>query len=158
MLTDEKSIADYFENLCALTKDYKAAANWLTGPIKSWLNQNNSDINDFPLPAERIAELIELINKKILNFSFGSSKVFSELIKQPSKSAAELCRENGWEITSDENELEQHISTVLKKYPDKVKEYQKGKKGLFVGEVVKLSRGKADPKKTTELLTEKLKS
>ncbi|MER3497560.1 MAG: Asp-tRNA(Asn)/Glu-tRNA(Gln) amidotransferase GatCAB subunit B [Chitinophagaceae bacterium] len=161
VLTDEKSIADYFENLCALTKDYKAAANWLTGPIKSWLNQNNSDINDFPLPAERIAELIELINKKILNFSFGSSKVFSELIKQPSKSAAELCRENGWEITSDENELEQHISTVLKKYPDKVKEYQKGKKGLlglFVGEVVKLSRGKADPKKTTELLTEKLKS
>ena len=94
-----------------------------------------------------------------VNFSVASTKLFPVLVTSKDATALELATEMNLLQVSDTNELETWVQMALDKMPDKVKEYQKGKKGLiglFVGEVKKLSRGKADPKMVTELLERKL--
>lgn len=170
VLTDEKEIADYFENVIdcllssSLTKEVggmsKAASNWMLGPVKSWLNENNRGVEDFPLKPDQIAKLIGLIDEGKLNFSIASGKLFSLLIKDPSLDPEQLAISHNLIQESDADSLEPIINEVLEKHAEKVKEYKKGKKGLlslFVGEVMKRSKGKADPKATNEILLEKLK-
>jgi aspartyl-tRNA(Asn)/glutamyl-tRNA(Gln) amidotransferase subunit B len=168
LLTEEKKFADYFETIAEafLTNSesktkIKAAANWMLGPIKSWLNNNNAEIGQLPLKPEKIAEIIELIENGKLSFSAASTKLFNELLKNPEARPAELAEEKNLVQDSNADTIEDLIEKVLSKFPDKVQEYRKGKKGLmglFVGEVIKLSKGKADPKITNEILSEKLNS
>jgi aspartyl-tRNA(Asn)/glutamyl-tRNA(Gln) amidotransferase subunit B len=139
----------------------KPAANWLLGPIKSWLNENNADIDQFPLEPANIAALISLVEGGQLSFSVASTKLFHELIKNPNAEPGKIAEEKNWVQDSNVDHIENLIDQVLNKFPDKVKEYKKGKKGLmglFVGEVMKLSKGKADPKITNDILSEKLNS
>jgi aspartyl-tRNA(Asn)/glutamyl-tRNA(Gln) amidotransferase subunit B len=161
ILTEEKSFAVYFERVVAHTTNHKAAANWMIGPVRSWLNAENSEIDSFPARPEKIAELISIIDEGRLNFSIASAKLFPLMVKRPDDNIQTIIEENDWIQSADENEIRELIDEVLNKFPDKVKEYKKGKKGLiglFVGEVIKLSGGKADPKITTGLLTQKLKT
>jgi aspartyl-tRNA(Asn)/glutamyl-tRNA(Gln) amidotransferase subunit B len=161
VLTEEKTFSDYFENVIKYTDNYKGAANWMLGPVKSWINENNKEINAFPVQPKQLASLIDLIDSGRISFSAASTKVFSELINYPDKSPLQIATEENLIQQSDVSALEPVIEQVLIKYADKVKEYKKGKKGLlalFVGEVMKQSKGKADPKITNKLLVEKLKS
>jgi len=161
VLTDERETADYFEKIVGQTSNYKAASNWLLGPVKSWLNENNKSINEFPLKPEAIAKLIQLIDAGKVSFSIASGKLFSYLLNDPAKEPEQIAIEQNLVQQSDVNSLEPIINEVLEKHAGKVLEYKKGKKGLlslFVGEVMKRSKGKADPKATNEILLEKLKS
>lgn len=161
VLTEEKALADFFEKIIEHTKNYKAAANWMLGPVKSWLNENNKEIGGFPLQPEKIAAVIKLTDEGKLSFSVASTKLFSSLLNQPSKEPLQIAEEENLVQQSDVSSIEPLIDAVLEKLADKVTAYKKGKKGLislFVGEVMKQSKGKADPKVTNELLLKKLKS
>ena len=160
VITEEKSLSDYFENIICHTVNYKAAANWILGPVKSWLNENGKKIEEFPLSAHHLASLIALIDSGKVNFSVASTKLFNELIKNLAKTPEQIAIEQNLIQQSDVPAIGLIIDGVLVKFADKVVEYKKGKKGLlalFVGEVIKQSKGKADPKVTNELLLKKLK-
>ena len=161
VLTEEKEFSDYFEAILGFTNNYKAAANWMIGPVRNWLNTEEKEISSFPLSVQQIASLIELIEDGKLSFTAASTKVFSELLRHPSRDAREIAEGLNIFQQSDSGTIEPVIEKVLAMYPDKVIEYKKGKKGLlslFVGEVMKQSKGKADPKVTNRILLEKLKS
>jgi len=160
ILVDDKDIAHYFLELCKHTKNYKSGANMLIGPIKSYLNEKAIIINDFTVNPFRIAQLIDLIEQGKVSNSIATQKIFPELIKSNS-SAEEIAKSNNWIQESDSDSLANYIDKVIAKFPNKVEEYKAGKKGLiglFMGEVMKLSKGKADPKLANKMLQEKLKT
>ncbi len=160
-LTEEKDVADYFETIVQHTTNYKAAANWMLGPVKSWLNEQAAGISSFPLLPATLAQLIELVDAGKLSFSIASSRLFTHLLENPAADPEQAAQRLNIIQQSDTASLEPLVHAVLEKYADKVIEYKKGKKGvlaLFVGEVMKQSKGKADPKVTNALLLEKLKN
>ena len=158
IIIEDKGMAMYYEKLCKLTENYKAAANFMNGAIKSYLNENAKSIEDFKISPKNIAELIALIDDNKVSNSVATGKIFPLLLSSDS-SPEKIAVENNWIQESDSDTLLSLINEVIEKYPDKVKEYQSGKKGLiglFIGEVMKLSKGKADPKLTNELIRKKL--
>ena len=159
VIPDEKELAVYFEQIIDHSPNYKAAANWMLGPIKSWLNESGEPISAFPLQPAVIAALIALIDSNQVNFSVASTKIFAALLKEPGKEPLQIAKELNLLQDSDEGNVAAWVEEVLNKMPDKVSEYKKGKKGLiglFVGEVKKVSKGKADPKLTNDILLKKL--
>lgn len=160
LLTAEKSNADYFENLTSICKNYKAAANWLLGPVQEWLNEQNKEIENLPIKPFVLAQVIQLVESGQLSYTAASGKLFSALLKEPTANPAELAIRLDLIQQSNTSEIEPIVEKVLQKFSEKVMEYQKGKKGLlalFTGEVMKLSKGKADPKVVNNILLEKLK-
>lgn len=160
-LAEEKSFSDLFENVIAHTTNYKAATNWMLGPVKTWLNENEKEAIAFPLPPVSLAGLVNLVEEGKISFSTASTKLFSLSIENPDTDPGELAIKNNLLQESDQGTISKIVDEVLSRFPDKVAEYKKGKKGLlalFVGEVMKQSKGKADPKQTNELLVQKLKS
>lgn len=148
-ITDDKHLTDYFLKITEHTNNYKAAANWTLGAVKSYLNERAMDILDFTLPPVKIAEIIQLIDDGKLSNSAANQVIFPELVSNPTKTAIQIAEEKNIIQTNDTNFINDIITSVLKQYPEKVVEYKEGKKGLlglFVGEVMKASKGKADPK------------
>jgi aspartyl-tRNA(Asn)/glutamyl-tRNA(Gln) amidotransferase subunit B len=159
VLTDEKELAEFFDQITAHSTNYKAAANWMLGPIKSWLNESGKPITAFPVQPATIAALIALIDSNQVNFSVASTKIFTALLNEPGQQPLQIAKDLNLLQDSDEGNVAAWIEEVLNKMPDKVAEYKKGKKGLiglFVGEVKKVSKGKADPKLTNDILLKKL--
>ncbi len=159
VLTEEKYFALYFDELTEYTSNYKAAANWMMGDIKSYLNENAIGIRQFKISPKQIAELIELIDSNKISNSIASQKIFPFLLEHPSEFPAQIAQENNWIQESNSGALEAYINQALSKYPDKVEAYKQGNKnllGLFMGEVMKASKGKADPKLTNQLIRQKL--
>lgn len=158
-ITDEKETADYFEAVILHTHNYKAVVNWMSGPVKQYLNENNLSFKAFRLQPNALAELIKVVEEGKVNFSLASTHLFPGMLVT-GKTAAQLISELNLLQVSDADELAKWIDTALSNMADKVAEYKKGKKGLmglFVGEVKKLSKGKADPKAVKDLLQQKLK-
>jgi aspartyl-tRNA(Asn)/glutamyl-tRNA(Gln) amidotransferase subunit B len=161
VLTDSKEIALYFESLCEETANYKAASNWMMGPVKSYLNELTLPISDFPITPNQLAGLIELVDSGKVNFSVASQKIYPELIKNSSKSPLQIAQELNLIQESNEDSLKPIIESVLLENTAKVEEYKSGKKGLmgmFMGQVMKKSKGKADPKVASKILTELLEN
>lgn len=170
VLTEDKTIADYFEKIINESSSNnggesgvkpKSASNWLLGPVKSWLNENNKEITDFPVTPVQMVKLAELVETGKVNFSVASTRLFSYLLSNPAADPGQTATELNLIQQSDSSVLEPVIDKVLEKFAGKVAEYKKGKKGLlslFVGEVMKQSKGKADPKVTSEMLEKKLNS
>ena len=159
VISEDKQTADFFEAITRHTNNYKAAANWVLGPVRSYLNETNSDINNFPLPAKTIAELITLIDEGKINFSIASSKIFPELLQHPVKDAMEIISELNLSQESNDDTVTLWVDEVIHNMPEKVMEYRKGKKnliGLFAGEVKKISKGKADMQLVNKILNKKL--
>jgi aspartyl-tRNA(Asn)/glutamyl-tRNA(Gln) amidotransferase subunit B len=159
VITDEKEMADFFEQIIQHTGNYKAAANWILGPVKSWLNENNQRIGALPITPQAIASMISLIDGGQINFSVASTRLFTALLNDPQAEPGALARQLNMVQDSNENNVAAWIEEVLNRMPEKVEEYKKGKKGLiglFVGEVKKVSKGKADPKLTNDILLKKL--
>lgn len=161
LLSDDKFTSEYFNKLIALTKNYKAASNLMQGPVKSYLNENGLEIQDFKVAPEKLASLIALIDEGKTNFSVASTKIFPVMVEQVNKEPLAIAEELNLLQSSDEGMIAELVDQVLAKFPEKVAEYRAGKKGLlglFVGEVMKLSKGKADPKLSNKLVLEKLES
>lgn len=159
VLTDSKEIALYFEELCGLTGNYKAASNWMMGPVKSYLNELTLHIEQFPIKPAALATLIQIIDEGKVNFSVASQKIYPVLLANPDKSPLAIAQELNLIQESDEGSLKPIIESVLAENEGKVAEYRSGKKGLmgmFMGQVMKKSQGKADPKVATKILMELL--
>jgi aspartyl-tRNA(Asn)/glutamyl-tRNA(Gln) amidotransferase subunit B len=159
VITDSKEIAFYFEELCKNTKNYKAASNWMMGPVKSYLNELTMSITQLTITPKVLAELIAVVDSGKVSFATAATKIFPELIKADGRSALKIAEEMNLIQDSNSDNIKPIISEILAKYPEKVAEYRGGKKGIlamFMGEVMKASKGKADPKVTTELLKEVL--
>jgi aspartyl-tRNA(Asn)/glutamyl-tRNA(Gln) amidotransferase subunit B len=157
-LTDDKAMALYFEEACKETKNQKGVANWLLGAVRAYLNELTMHISEFEVPASHLAGLVNLIDEGKINNNIGK-QVFAKMLENPQKTALEIAQEENLVVESNSDELLELIKSVLAKYPDKVVEYKNGKKGLqglFVGEIMKATGGKADPKLTNQLLMEEL--
>jgi aspartyl-tRNA(Asn)/glutamyl-tRNA(Gln) amidotransferase subunit B len=161
VITADQDFALYFEELIKHTDHYKAAVNWLMGQVKSYLNENSLDLSDLRLKPVALAGIIKLVDSGKINNSLASHKLFPALLKNENKGADELAKEMNLLINQDGLDVNRYILDVLAKYPDKVKEYRNGKKGvlgLFMGEIMKLSKGKIDPQQTNKLLIKELES
>ena len=159
VLTDTKEIALYFEKLVSHTSNYKQAANWVTGSVKSYLNEKAVEIDQFPLSTEKLSELIKIVEDGKVSHSVASQKIFPALVLNPEKSPMKIAEEMNLIQESDSGSLTEFAKQALAKYPEKVAEYKSGKVGLiglFMGEVMKLSKGKADPKIANQIVKEML--
>ncbi len=161
VLTDSRDVALYFEEVCKHTNNFKAASNWVMGPIKSHLNEFNIPVSDFSLSPVKLAELMAIVDDGKVSYTVASHRLFSELLKHPHASALEVAQRLNLIQDSDHRTLLPIIEEVIKEFPLKVEAFKSGKKGIvamFMGEVMKRSKGKADPKVANDLLTEKLKA
>jgi aspartyl-tRNA(Asn)/glutamyl-tRNA(Gln) amidotransferase subunit B len=159
VLTDNKEIALYFDALCQYTSNYKAASNWVMGPVKSYLNESLLPVSRFMITPEQLAGLIKLVDTGKVSNSVASQKIFPAMLQQPGVSALEIAQSQNLMQESNTDSLQTLINEVLAGNPQKVTEYKKGKKGLlgmFMGEVMKKTGGKADPKLANELLSKSL--
>jgi aspartyl-tRNA(Asn)/glutamyl-tRNA(Gln) amidotransferase subunit B len=154
-ITETKELATYFQELIKHTTNYKSAANWLMGPIKSFLNERALHLTEFSLSPEKISGIIHLIEEGKVSNTAASQILFPKMAEQPDKSPEALAMELDLIQNSNSSELQSFVDQALAKFPDKIAEYKNGKVGLlglFVGEVMKLSKGKADPKLLNQLL------
>jgi aspartyl-tRNA(Asn)/glutamyl-tRNA(Gln) amidotransferase subunit B len=161
VLTSDKELALFFEQLIQHTSNYKSAANWMMGPVKSYLNEHSSTIIESGLNPQALADVIALVDSGKINNTVAAQKLFPALLKHSGKKVAELAEQLNLLISENSDDLQQFIQEALQKHPDKVKEYQKGKKGvlgLFMGEIMKRSKGKIDPQKTNQLLMKALEN
>jgi aspartyl-tRNA(Asn)/glutamyl-tRNA(Gln) amidotransferase subunit B len=159
VISDDKETADYFESLVSVTPAYKSAANWILGPVKSYLNEHGLTISGFPLKPAVMAALIALVEDGRVHFSTASSRIFPELVSGAATDPLQCAISMNLIQTGDEAQILEWVNLAMDKMPDKVLEYRKGKRGLlglFVGEVKRISKGKADPHLTNQLLIQKL--
>lgn len=160
VLTDSKDIALYFEELAGQTTNYKAAANWIMGPVKSVINAEASTLQSLHLKTSRLAELIQLIDEQVVSNSVASQRIFPELLK---KDEAPLAIAKRLNVVQESNvdQLAVQVKEILARYPEKVEEYKNGKKGvigLFMGDLMKMTQGKADPKVATQIFIQQLEA
>jgi aspartyl-tRNA(Asn)/glutamyl-tRNA(Gln) amidotransferase subunit B len=159
VLTESREFALYFEKIIQNNVNPKAATNFMMGPVKSFLNERAIDILEFPIQPKGIADLLLMIEKGVITNNIAGQKIFPAMIENPLLSPSEIAEKNNWVTSDNDDELNSFIALTLDKYPEKVAEYRNGKKGiagLFMGEIMKLSKGKADPKKANEMLLKKL--
>jgi aspartyl-tRNA(Asn)/glutamyl-tRNA(Gln) amidotransferase subunit B len=157
VITNDYHLAQYFEAVIKYTTNYKAAANWLMGPLKAVID----DSSDIALKPEDLAGMIKLVDEGKINHTIAGHKLLPELLKNTGKSAVQLATDLNLFISESGDELNEFILKALAKFPDKVTEYRKGKKGvlgLFMGEIMKQSKGKIDPQKTNQLLVKALEN
>jgi len=160
-ITDNKQTALYYIELSKSCKNYKAAANWVLGSVKFYLNETASGINDFKLKPESLSALIALIDEGLLSNTAAAQQVFPMMVKHPEKTALEIAETLNVIQSNDNGLIDSVVKEALSKYPEKIEEYKSGKKGLlglFVGEAMKLSKGKADPKALNKAVAEALES
>ncbi|MFN5679553.1 MAG: Asp-tRNA(Asn)/Glu-tRNA(Gln) amidotransferase subunit GatB [Flavobacteriia bacterium] len=157
-ITDQKGLALYYEALIAVTKNYKAAANWLMGEVKSYLNEQGVDISKFPIAAERIAALIELIDQGKISNSIAAQRVFPALFDSQ-ESPLQIAERLNLIQSSDSGIIEGFVAEVIAQNPSEVERYRNGEKqliGFFMGQLMKVSGGKADPKAANGILRQQL--
>lgn len=159
LLAEDRATVDYFEALLALQVPAKPAANWMLGPIKSALNELQLPMEAFPVSPTQLAGLIHLVQDNLVNFSVAAARILPELMKSNTQNAQQVATALNLLQEQDQSAIEAWVDQVIAQMPEKVAEYRKGKKGLiglFMGEVKKISKGKADPQVATSLLTKKL--
>ena len=157
-LVESAPLAAYFEELAGGT-DPKSVANWILGPVKSWMNENRVGIEEFPINTGKLQALIRLTSDGTVSNTSAQQKLFPAMIDSPEREPGELAREMDLLLESAEDVIMKHVKDALDKYPEKIKAYHKGKKGLlglFMGEVMKLSGGKADPARANKLIIKEL--
>lgn len=161
VLTDQRDLAYLFDQLCSETSNYKSAANWLMGPVKSYINEHGISFGDLPIKSVRIANLITLIDEGKVSFTAASQQLLPYLFEHPEENALHAAELLGIIQDSDHENIQSIIDDVLTANEGKVKEYRNGKKGLvgmFMGEVMKRTKGAVDPQIANKLLRESLEA
>jgi aspartyl-tRNA(Asn)/glutamyl-tRNA(Gln) amidotransferase subunit B len=159
ILTDDKATALYYEAVIAHTSNHKAAANWVMGPVRGWVNERGLTMAEFPIAPQRMAGLVQLIDAGTVSHSIASQKLFPLMLEHGDATAAELAERHDLVQRTDNDEILAAVRRAMEAFPDKVEAYRKGNKGLlglFMGEVMKATKGKADPRKANELVTQAL--
>ncbi|MEM8806263.1 MAG: Asp-tRNA(Asn)/Glu-tRNA(Gln) amidotransferase subunit GatB [Cyanobacteria bacterium P01_G01_bin.38] len=157
VLTDDRSVAEYFEAAVAAGADAKAAVNLIMGDITGYLNAEKLSIHDIGLKPDGLAEMTQLIDKGTISNKIAKD-ILPELLKDGGSPKA-LIEKKGLIQISDPAELEGIIDEVINAHPDELAKYRAGKKklqGFFVGQVMKRTSGRADPKLTNQMLGQKL--
>ena len=157
VLTDDQSVAEYFEATVALLPKPKAISNWVTGDIAAYLNTHKVKIHELALTPIVLAELVTLIEDGTISGKIAKD-ILPELITQGGSVKA-LVENKGLVQISDSGELEKIIDEAIATNPKELEQYRSGKTkllGFFVGQVMKQSGGRADPKLTNQLLQQKL--
>ena len=158
VLSDESTIASYFEATVAAGADPKLAANWITQDIAAYLNTEKKEIADLPLTAAALAELVQLIAAGTISNKIGKD-LLPELLAQGG-SPREMVAQRGLSQISDPAQIAALIDQVLAAHPEELAAYRGGKtklQGFFVGQLMKQSGGRVDPKLSNQLLSQKLK-
>ncbi len=159
ILTSTRDLADYFEQVIDGLVNVKQAANWIITNLLGMLNTKGLDISQSPVSASSLCDLLGLLENGKINTK--AAKLVFEQMVETGKAPTEIVREQGLEQVSDSGELETFVQEVIDENPDEVIAYRDGKTKLFsffMGQVMKKSRGKADPKLVTPLLQSRLSS
>jgi aspartyl-tRNA(Asn)/glutamyl-tRNA(Gln) amidotransferase subunit B len=157
VLTASRELADYFEACLVHFDQPKPAANWIMGDLLGLLNANGLDISQSPIAPEKLAGLLKLIDKDVISGKI--AKTVFEAMADSGKTAETIVEEKGLVQVSDTAAIDPIVDTIIADHPDEVERYRGGQKklmGFFVGQVMKQTRGKANPKVVNELLIKKL--
>lgn len=157
LIVSTKAMAEYFDRAVTVSKDAKLVANWLLGDVSAWLNNENKEISEFQVSAEHLGELTNLLKDNVLSSKL-AKKVFAEMLKED-KSPKQLVKDLGLEQVSDTGAIEKFVDEALAENPQSVADYKAGKDkaiGFLVGQIMKKSKGKANPGMVQQLLKQKL--
>lgn len=157
VLTDDGKVAEYFEATLAAGGNAKQAANWLMGDITAYLKNEKLAIDELPLKPENLAELVSLIEEGTISGKI-AKEILPELLAKGG-SPKKLVEEKGMVVIADAGALEAILDEILAAHPKELEQYHNGKtklRGFFVGQVMKKTQGRADPKLTNQLLSKKL--
>ena len=159
VLTDEKSIADYFDATAKLVKDAKLVSNWVMGEVLRVLKEQKIDIAQFPIQPAAFAELLNLIGDNTISGKI-AKEVFEDMLTG-GKSAKTIVAEKGLVQVSDTSTIEKAADEIIAAHPQEVARYRSGEEkvfGFLVGQLMKAMRGKANPKVANEVLKKKLQN
>ena len=157
-ITSSKYLSDFFEKAGEISNNYKSVCNWLNSDVARILNEKELEPEDIPFTAEELAEMVTLIDKGTISSSIGK-KVLDELFENP-KAPSKIIEEKGWIQISDENAIKEVVLKVLAENEQSVKDFKAGKDralGFLVGQAMKQTKGKANPKMLNEMFLEELK-
>jgi len=157
IVVSDRDISEYYEEV-AKDSDYKLAANWMIVELFGVLNKEGKEIKDSPVSAKNLSKLINLIKNNTISGKIAKT-VFEEMVKN-NEDPEKIVNEKGMKQQSDPEELKKIIDTILKNNEDKVEQYKAGKDklfGFFVGEVMKNTQGKGNPKLINDILKQQLK-
>ena len=157
MLTQSRAMAAYYEEAVKLSGQPKVVSNWMMGELMRLLNADNKEIEDCPINPGKLAGMVKLISSGVISIKIAKT-VFEEMYKT-GKDADTVVEEQGLIQVSDTGEIEKIIDDVIKANPGQATEYRSGKEklfGFFVGQVMKASKGKANPDMVNQLLKKKL--
>ncbi|MDT8412182.1 MAG: Asp-tRNA(Asn)/Glu-tRNA(Gln) amidotransferase subunit GatB [Vicingaceae bacterium] len=160
LIIESKPLGIYYNELTQHTKNYKAASNWLNGSIKSYLNENGITIENFVVKPIKIAALIQLIDEGKVSHTVASHHIFPIMVKQPELEPLAIAEQNNLIQESNDDDLSSYIEQVIENNPKEIERFRNGEQqliGFLMGQLMKTSKGKADPKKANILLREKLK-
>ncbi|WP_413934943.1 Asp-tRNA(Asn)/Glu-tRNA(Gln) amidotransferase subunit GatB [Nitrospira sp. BLG_1] len=157
VITTSKGMADYFETCLKQFNEPKTVSNWVMGELTRELNNSGTDITASPVSPERLVDLLVMVDKGVISLKVARD-IFPDLYRSD-KTPHQIVQEKGLTQVSDEGALEKMIDEVLSKNPTQVTQFREGKQqvlGFLVGQVMKVSGGKANPGKVNELLKKKL--
>jgi len=159
VLSDEIYMANFFESTVKNGADPKLASNWITSDIIGYLKSNKMNFHDLKLSPQNLAEMINLISKNIISGKI-AKEILPELIES-NISPKIIVDERGLGMISDDSSLLPIIQELIQNHPEEVKAYKNGKTklmGFFVGQLMKITKGKADPKLSNKLISQELNS
>jgi aspartyl-tRNA(Asn)/glutamyl-tRNA(Gln) amidotransferase subunit B len=157
MLTQSRAMAAYYEDAVKLSGQPKVVSNWMMGELMRLLNTEGKEIEDCPIKPDRLAGMIKMISDSVISTKIAKT-VFEEMYRS-GKDAETVVREQGLVQVSDTGAIETIIDEVIKSNPAQAADYKSGKEklfGFFVGQVMKASKGKANPDIVNQLLKKKL--
>ena len=157
LVTSEKSLADWFEEAVRLGGQPKAVSNWIMGDLMRFLKEENKSIEECPLEPGQLVDMIRLIDEGTISGKI--AKTVFEVMYKTGKDSGSIVKEKGLLQISDTGEIEKIVDDVIAKNSREVARYKAGEEklfGFFVGHVMKLTKGKANPQMVNELLKKKL--
>jgi aspartyl-tRNA(Asn)/glutamyl-tRNA(Gln) amidotransferase subunit B len=158
VLTDERPMAEYFEAAVAAGAEAKAVSNWVTGDIAAYVNANKLPIAELPLQPDQLAEMVQLIEGGVISGKI-AKEILPELLERGG-SAKAIVEQRGLGMISDPAAITAIVEALLAAHPEEVEAFRGGKtklQGFFVGQLMKQTGGKADPKLANQILSQKLK-
>lgn len=159
LMTSEKSLADWFEEAVHLGGQPKAVSNWIMSDLMRLLNTENKSIEESPIKPKQLVDMLRLIENATISGKIAKT-VFEEMYKT-GRDPESIVKEKGLVQISDAGEIEKIVDDVIVKNPKEVARYRSGEEkllGFFVGHVMKLTKGKANPQLVNELLKKKLQA
>ncbi len=157
IITSSKYLSDLFEQAIKICNNPKAVSNWIISDISRILNEKEMEPNEIPFTSKELAELVSLIDKGTISSSIGK-KVLEELFENP-RNPEEIIKEKGWIQISDEGAIKEVVMKVLEANPQSVADYKAGKDkalGFLVGQAMKETKGKANPKMLNEMFLKEI--